>query len=214
MLTDEQCMMVAVYERIFYFRNDGAHKMDHMYDTYTTMGALNKEMNLNLADKLLFAAAYLHDAFVGVDRKNHEKLAADYVKNAGDIYLAKLTKSDREIVSQAIYDHRASFTGLLDNAPLTKILRIADKGEPDLDAIVSRSIAYTIGKNGTHDMNKIYADVMSHVRDKFGKNGYAWKNIGDGYLHYYAKKMESLWMEVAGLNTDTVKKIHQRTIST
>ena len=208
MLDSQQREMVNVYNHIFYFKNDAAHKCDHMEEVYETMVDINHKLKLNINDKLIFLTAYLHDAFEGVDRDKHEELAFYYVINIGDDYISKLSKSERKRVAVAILNHRASYKNTLNDDSLTIILRIADKGKPDLDTMLSRSLRYTISNDNSRDLNKIFEDVKFHMCDKFGRNGYAWKNKDDKYTEYYNESIDKLWDEIDNLTLDRIENIY------
>jgi len=207
MLDNQQQNMVNVYNHIFYFRNDAAHKIDHAETVFKTMLSINSKLGYNIDNKSIFLAAYIHDAFVGIDRNNHATLGSEYIKNIGDDYIAMLSEVERSSVAFAIEHHRASNDDIYDNHKLTTILRIADKGEPILKEKIKRSLQYTISRDGIQDLNRICENVAFHMTDKYGRNGYAW-NKDDPYIKYYIQKIDAFWDRIDKLTVKDVMNVY------
>ena len=208
MLDDQQRKMAKVYDHIFYFRNDDAHKRNHAEEVHEIMVDLNYKLKYGIDNRSLFLAAYIHDAFTGIDRSNHAKLGAEYIRDIGDDYVSLLTEVERSSVAFAIEYHRASNDeNNFGNHPLTKILRIADKGKPDLHEQIKRSLQYTISSIGTSNLDKVFEDVAFHMTDKYGRNGYAW-NKDDPYIEYHNNAINKMWDDIDKLTIEDVKNVY------
>lgn len=166
---------VRDYYKAYYENGDEAHLIDHA----DSMCNLALKINNGLDEKLIILASYLHDMFNATNRPTHNKLAYEYVLKAEDKFLAKLSKDEVLMVAHAVLEHRASFKGVFYSG-LSAIISSADRGLPDLDATVIRSMKF----------NKANAeDVYAHIKDKYGSNGYA--KYPDVYREIFREELEA-----------------------
>ena len=150
---------VRVYYQPYYEKSDEAHLINHADDVCDLALKINRECD----EKLVILAAYLHDMFNRDNRAKHNELAYKYVLTADDKFLKELSCEERKQVAYAVLEHRASFKGKF-YSPLSEIISAADRGFPDLDFIVIRSMKFNNG-----NARKVYA----HISRKYGTNGYA-----------------------------------------
>ena len=92
-----------------YSKNEPAHNIDHI--KYVINRSLKFASNLeNINYDMVYVIAAYHDIGHYIDAKNHEKVSADMLLE--DMNLRKFfTEEEIKIMSEAIYDHRASLEG-------------------------------------------------------------------------------------------------------
>lgn len=101
--------------------------------------------------------------FNAENRQEHNKLAYEYVLKRKDKFLSKLSKDKLYMLAYAALEHRASFNGKF-YSKLSEIISSADRGLPNLESIVIRSMKFHKGH---------IDDVYNHMLEKYGVNGYA-----------------------------------------
>ncbi|MBQ8430730.1 MAG: HD domain-containing protein [Clostridia bacterium] len=91
-----------------YELNDKGHGILHIKEVIRRSFALNRSLNLNLNNNMIFSIASYHDLGKYINHETHEKIAAQ--KFLEDENMKKFfTDSERNDISQAIEDHRSSF---------------------------------------------------------------------------------------------------------
>jgi hypothetical protein len=78
---------------------------------------------------------------------------------------------------------------------------MADKGRPTLENYIPRSIRFNLGREPIEDIPRL---VVEHLKEKFGRNGYAMKD--PEYLEHYKEDLEILWDQIDELTEETVQK--------
>ena len=164
---------IRSHYQAFYTYGDPAHLIDHADSVCDLALHINKECN----EHLVILAAYMHDMFNATNRPIHNELAYEYVLKAEDKFLQKLSEAEILEVAHAVLEHRASFKGEF-YSPLSAIISSADRGLPDLDFIVRRSMKFNKGNA---------EDVYSHIRSKYGVKGYA--NYPNVYQEIFEKEL-------------------------
>ncbi|HHB94095.1 MAG TPA: HD domain-containing protein [Campylobacterales bacterium] len=173
---------VRDYYKSYYENGDKAHLIDHADDVCTLALKINQKCD----EKLVILASYIHDMFNAMHRPTHNELAYEYVKKSDDKFLKELSKKERLEVANAVLEHRASFKGEF-YSNLSEIISSADRGEPDLEVVVQRSMKF----NGNAH------DVYEHIKDKYGVNGYAkypevYRKIFKEELAYFQKEADEI----------------------
>ena len=143
----------------YYRDGDEAHLIDHADDVCDLALKINQECD----EKLVILASYLHDLFNAQNRSIHNELAYEYVLKAEDKFLEQLNKKELKEVAFAVLQHRASFKGEF-YSPLSEVISSADRGLPDLERVVKRSMKFNKGNA---------QGVYEHIKRKYGKSGYA-----------------------------------------
>ena len=150
---------VRAYYQPYYENSDEAHLIDHADAVCDLALKINRECD----EKLVILAAYLHDMFNRDNRARHNELAYEYVLKTDDKFLKTLSAEERKQVAHAVLEHRGSFKGKFYSL-LSEIISAADRGVPDLDFIVIRSMKFN---------NANAQKVYEHISRKYGMNGYA-----------------------------------------
>ena len=152
-----------------YEKNDSGHNLEHIkyvIERSMKFASTIKDINYNM----VYVIASYHDIGHYIDRKNHEKVSAEMLledKNLNNFF----SKEEIKIMSEAVYDHRASMEGE-PRSIYGKIVSTADRNT-SVDSIIKRTYAYRIKHNPDDNIDHIIEDSKKHIIDKFGSNGYA-----------------------------------------
>lgn len=152
-----------------YEKNDSGHNLEHiMYVIDRSLKFASTIPNINL-DMVYVVAAY-HDIGHYVDAKNHEKVSAEMLEQ--DENLRKyFTLEQIKIMSEAVYDHRASLDGEPRNV-YGKIVSSADRNTSIISPL-KRTYSYRIKHYPDATIDEIIEESRNHLIDKFGNSGYA-----------------------------------------
>ena len=164
-----------IEEKIFpeYAKNDLGHNIDHILYVIERSLKFAKENNLDVDLNMVYTIAAYHDIGHHIDAKNHEKVSADIL--AADVELKKYFDEEQiKIMSDAVYDHRASLTkeGKKPRSIYGEIVSSADRNTL-IDVLIKRTYAYRIEHCPDASLDEIIEDSRQHVLDKFCKGGYA-----------------------------------------
>ena len=188
---------VRTFYKPFYKDGDLAHQIDHA----DSVCDLALEMNKECDPKLIILASYIHDIFNAADRKNHNKLAYEYVLDANDKFLKELNREELQLVAHAVLEHRASFKGEF-YSKLSEIISSADRGKPDVKGVVIRSMRFNSANA---------QDVYNHLQDKYGSNGYA--NYPKSYQKHFSKELAEFQKRVDNITVADIKTIWKNRIN-
>ena len=165
---------VRKFYKPYYDKGDKTHTIEHADDVCDLALRINKEYD----EKLVILASYIHDMFNATNRAIHNELAYEYVLKTEDNFLKELSKKGCLEVAHAVLEHRGCFTGEF-YSPLSAIISSADRGLPDLDVIVIRSMRFN-HENGE--------DVQRYVVGRYGTKGYV--NYPDVYREMFKEELE------------------------
>lgn len=172
-----------------YSKNGKSHDLTHIKEVMKNALILGKKYNVNL-DMLYTAVAY-HDIGDHIDRENHEKVSAQILEK--DEALNKLFfKPEKQLIKEAIEDHRASKTGEPRNI-YGKILASADK-TVTTEIFFRRTYDYSVEHYGKIGEEEHIQRAWEHAVSKFGKEGYAAKKdyIENEYRKKALKELQDL----------------------
>lgn len=152
-----------------YQKNDLGHNLDHIkyvIDRSLKFASTIDDINYDM----VYTIAAYHDIGHYIDAKNHEKVSAEML--LADEFLKKFfTEDEIKIMSEAVYDHRASLEGE-PRSIYGKIVSSADRNTL-VDIPLKRTYAYRVEHNPNDTLDKIIEESRQHIIDKFGKKGYA-----------------------------------------
>ena len=187
----------------FYKGNDPAHQIDHADNVHSEMLYIAETLELDSREKYLAeAAAYFHDMHAS-ERDEHHTLAAKHVRTSEDEIFNQFTKDERETIAQACAEHRASYTGIYHNE-ISEYLSAADRGKPDLDGLIRRSMKYQKYKFPKATEEERRRLVYEYLHDKYGSNGYI--KYPPPYYKVYAKELAEFVAAVDRLPYGTVEE--------
>ena len=191
-----------------YKKNDLGHNLEHIKYVIKRSLRFATEVDGINYDMIYTIAAY-HDIGHYIDAKNHEKVSAEILladKNLKDFF----TEDQIKIMSDAVYDHRASLEGE-PRSVYGKIVSSADRNTL-VDVPLRRTYAYRIEHNPEDTLDEIIEESRQHLINKFGKKGYATEKMFFEDLDYKKfledisdltedkKQFRRRFMEVNGLN--------------
>ena len=185
---------VREYYKPYYKEGDKAHLINHADDVCDLALRINKKLD----EKLVILASYMHDMFNAKNRAIHNELAYTYVMNENDTFISELSAQERNMVAHAVLEHRANFKGEFYSA-LSEIISSADRGLPDLDFIVTRSMQFNHA-----DAN----DVYDHIKDKYGTKGYA--KYPKVYQEIFSEELKAFHKRADRLSIDEILEIWEK----
>ena len=151
-----------------YEYNDGAHGPKHAQYVCRRALEFGQQAGLNL--NLCFLAAAFHDAMHHVNRKEHEKLSAEYFLN--DSFIAeRLSQEEMTIVAEAIEDHRSSLKGE-PRSIYGKVLSSADR-TTDAKVAIARAEKYALQHYPNATLEERMDQAYEYLIGKYGLNGHA-----------------------------------------
>lgn len=152
-----------------YNRNEEGHGINHIKTVIKRSLELAKDYDVDL--DMVYTIASYHDLGHYIDRKTHEIISAEIFMKDEKIK-QWFTDEQRNIIKEAIEDHRASSN----HEPRTiygKIISTADRTIIDIDNTIKRSYSYGkrnyIGLSEEEQIERVY----QHLTEKYGENGYA-----------------------------------------
>jgi len=185
---------VRDYYKHYYENGDEAHLINHADDVCSLALEINKEED----KKLVILASYLHDMFNADNRAVHNELAYEYVLDANDEFLQNLKSEELKRVAYAVLEHRASFKGEYYSS-LSEIISSADRGLPDLESVVVRSMRFNNG-----DAQNVY----EHILDKYGTKGYA--KYPKVYQEIFKEPLEQFQKDADKITVEEIEMIWER----
>ena len=98
-----------IYLNIFpeYKKNDKGHNLIHILEVIRRAFELNKNLNLNLNEDLIFTISACHDNGKYINHEIHEKIASERFFN-DENFKNFFSENERIIIKEAIEDHRSS----------------------------------------------------------------------------------------------------------
>lgn len=163
----------------------GLHHIAYVMDR--SMRFAEEIGNLNI--DMVYTIAAFHDIGHPIDKAHHEIISAKiFLKD--EKMPEFFTDSQRKRIAEAIEDHRAS----ANHTPRSiygKIVSTADRST-DIKEFLRRTHAYTL----KHEPNLSDAECVQrayqHMKEKYGRDGYAKSYLSDTDYTKFLKKIESL----------------------
>lgn len=152
-----------------YSKNEEGHGINHIKTVIerSLKFAKNHDVDINM----VYTIAAYHDLGHHIDRKKHEIISAELFMKDENMKRF-FTDEQRKTIKEAIEDHRASS----DHKPRSiygMIVSTADRTIIDIDTTIKR--AYSYGKRNYEGLTEEeqIERVYSHLKEKYGENGYA-----------------------------------------
>lgn len=159
---------------------DGAHDIQHVKEV--TDNALKLADVLGLDRRITKTAATYHDLGLRIDREYHHLHSGGIARN--DIELRNhFTEEEIEIIVSACNEHRASYKGEYTSI-YSYVISDADRTN-SVERMIERSYKYTRNKLSSMTEEEVYCNVLSHLRDKYGRES--------GYGKYRLKESKELF---------------------
>ena len=146
---------------------DKAHQRDHVLMVIQQSLELAEKLGAD-ADMVYTIAAY-HDTGLCEGREHHHEVSARIIR-ADQTLRQWFTAEQISIMADAAEDHRAS-SGHEPRTVYGRIVAEADRFI-DADTIILRTIQYGIDHYPELDREGHYQRMLSHLHEKYGRNGY------------------------------------------
>ena len=174
-----------------YQLNDVAHRVKHFAEVEKTALIMKEHFKIDIPPMLILLAAYFHDLFAW-SRHNHQTLSAAWIATTDYFLITELDDYDRKALSNACYEHRASYQGSFSTI-LSELISSADRGMPkSKECLFQRSYEYHRSRGHSHEES--VHNAVTHIKDKHGSNGYA--RYPDLYLKFYGKQIKQIQLEI------------------
>lgn len=171
-----------------YEKNDSGHSLEHI-DYVMKRCFKFAEQFKNIDFNMLYTIATFHDIAHHIDKKNHEKLSAEIFYN--DKKMKEFfSESERNLIKEAIEDHRASST-YEPRSDYGKIISSADRST-DIDDFLRRTHAYTLKHFPDSTKQEMIERAYEHTEQKYGKSGYAKHYVKDEEYENFRENINSL----------------------
>lgn len=171
-----------------YDKNEAGHGLEHIEYVLKRCFAFAEQFN-NIKYDILYTVAAYHDIGHHIDKKHHEIISAEiFMKD--DFMKSFFNDSEREIIKEAIEDHRAS-AKTPPRSDYGKIISSADRST-DLDDFLKRTHSYTLKHFSPKSNEEIIERAYEHTSDKYGSQGYAKHYLNDEEYEAFILKVRDL----------------------
>ena len=146
---------------------DKAHQRDHVMMVIGQSMELAEKLDVNV--EMVYAVAAYHDTGLCEGREHHHEVSAKIIRD--DQHLRQwFTEEQIDTMADAAEDHRASAK----QAPRTLYGRIVAEADRfiDADTVIRRTIQYGIDHYPTLSPEEHFRRMVSHLQEKYGRNGY------------------------------------------
>lgn len=171
-----------------YEKNDSGHSLEHIDYVLKRCFKFSEQFE-NIDYNVLYTIATFHDIAHHIDKKNHEKLSAEFF-----YYDEKMkeffSEGERILIKEAIEDHRASST-YEPRSDYGKIISSADRST-DVDNFLRRTHAYTLKHFPNCTKQEMIERAYEHTEQKYGKSGYAKHYVKDEEYENFRKEINLL----------------------
>lgn len=188
-------------------QNDPAHDLYHVLGVCKTgiqiFDHYQPVFNLTERDKLIvMMACLLHDIGCRYQRKYHHitghGLVYEYIHKH---WPGEFNEQELACIAQCVLEHRSSGR-FKPTSFLSEIVSVADTGAPDIDLYISRAIMFRLsGADGEYNRKEdILYEVERHLIDKFGEEGYHWRNYPEIGRNYFKEEWDLFLQQLSCLN--------------
>ncbi len=158
-----------------YEKNDSGHSLEHI--NYVLRRCFKFAEQFESIDfNILYTIAVFHDIAHHIDKAEHERLSAEIFYN-DEKMKEFFTESQRNLIKEAIEDHRAS-SSTEPRSDYGKIISSADRST-DIDDFLHRTHAYTLKHFPDCTRKEMLTRAFDHTEQKYGRDGYAKHYVKD-----------------------------------
>lgn len=173
--------------------NDLAHNLEHIVSVVEHGDELCRNYKPELdfqTHSMVLAGCLMHDLGTRYDRATHHFISYgmvfDWLGQYGEGFY---NNEEVKLIADACLQHRSSYKGDLTSV-VSELVALADRGKLNQEEYIKRSIQFHANNIG-QIKDKVFAEVSSHVPDKFGTSGYNWGRYPKLGLRIYAKEVEA-----------------------
>lgn len=181
-----------------HYPSEGSHGWNHILDV---VAAARRMRRRGLARKELAALMYHDSSLMTGDRETH---ADDSAAIARRELAGMFCRRDLDDIANAIAHHRASYTGRR-RSRLEDLVSAADRPVPNVAKQILRSWKYHEELGEPEGLRA--ENVASHLREKYGHGGYAYRNAPRLYLKTYGRELRDIMSKFDGLTPESVAEV-------
>lgn len=178
-----------------HYPEDGSHGWSHIQDVLESAKRMRRR---ELLKKELAAIMYHDSSLMTGPRETHAEDSANIAKKELAGVFSRRQLSD---IVNAIAHHRASYTGKR-TSRLEDLVSAADRPVPNILKQVLRSWKYHEELGEPEDERA--RNVASHLREKYGKKGYAYFNAPKLYTKTYGDDLKKVMNDFDALTPESV----------
>ncbi len=172
-----------------YEKNDEGHRRPHIeYVIRRSIKFAEQFEDINL-DMLYTAAAY-HDIGHHLDKNDEHEILSGEIFYKDEKMKEFFNEEERQIIREAIEDHRSSLEGDPRNV-YGKIISSADR-TIDLDTTIQRAYIYLLKIAPDMTPEEKLDDVYRYIGKKYGEEGYAKSYVVDKELDAFRAEVDSI----------------------
>ncbi len=188
-----------------YTDNIGGHGIDHITSVIERSFEIASSFKLEVDPNMVYTIAVFHDIGYKVDPDNHEQVSSEMFLQ-DDNMQAFFTDEERQIIAEAIVDHRASLEYEA-RSIYGKLVSSADRAI-SVNNMLERSLKYQKDKHASENptLDQVIAYSYKKLSSKYGKGGYAKMYYPDKKYQEYLTDMQTI-LENFDLFAQREKKI-------
>ena len=177
-----------------YKKNESGHGIEHIKYVIQRSLEFSKKLE-NINKEMVYVIAAYHDIGHHIDKDNHEKVSAEILKNDKKIQIF-FTQEQINIMKEAIEDHRAS-NKTEPRSIYGKIVSSADRNT-SVKETLKRAYSYNKKHYANLKEEEIIEESYKHLKNKYGKNGYAKEKMyfEDKDYNKYLKEMDEITSDI------------------
>jgi uncharacterized protein len=165
----EKELLQYLYQKIIpiYRHFDAAHQMDHV--EVVIGNALEIAEALDVNQDMVYVIACFHDIGMQFGRENHHLTGGQFLYD-DSVLPAYFTENERQVMKEAIEDHRASRPDV-PRSIYGKIIAEADR-DISPEVVMRRTVQFGIKHYPELDFDAHFERAYQHIFEKYGPNGY------------------------------------------
>lgn len=169
---------------LIYNKNEEAHGIEHIKTVIERSLRLAKNYDVNT--NMVYTIAAYHDIGHYIDRKKHEIISAEIFMKDENMK-RWFTDEQRNIIKEAIEDHRAS-SNHEPRSIYGKIISTADRTIVDIDYTINRTYSYGLKHYPELSEEGRIEEVYKYLVKKYGEDGYVKTYLEDEEFEESIKK--------------------------
>lgn len=171
-----------------YEKNDLGHNIEHINYVIRRSLKFAKQFE-NIDINMIYVIAAFHDIAQHINKDKHEVLSAK-IFYENETMKQFFTDEQRQIIKEAIEDHRAS----LEYEPRSEYGKIISSADKNVEIIstLRRTHHYSLKHYPNLDLNQMIDRAYKHISEKFGSLGYAKMWLKDEEFDKFKKDVKEL----------------------
>ena len=156
-----------------YEKNEQGHGIEHIKYVIKRSLEFSKQLE-NINEEMIYTIAAYHDIGHHIDKDNHEKISAEILLKDNNLK-EFFTQEQINTMAIAVEDHRASNKEEPRNI-YGKIVSSSDRNT-SMEETLKRAYSYNKKHYPNLNEQEIIEKCFNHLKDKYGKCGYATKKM-------------------------------------